>query len=110
MATFIRGDQLSPALRTEVLRRYVHRWTHENARQTYGGKCPGCEQSTRNGRIVTGGAPGIPVKVWTRAEWHAYHVPLITDDQWLAAHSFAVTMGGRLSERQKYAQPAGLGS
>lgn len=75
------------------------------ARRT-GGRCPGCEQSTRGGRIVTGGAAGIPVKEWMRDAWHAYHVPLTSDAEWLKAHAFKVTAAGKLDGRQRSALPA----
>jgi hypothetical protein len=97
----IRGDKLTAAQRAEVLRTYVHRWTHENAKQTYGGKCPGCEQSTCNhGHIVTG------TKVWTRDEWHAYHVPLVTDEQWLKEHAFHFIKDGSRLSGAGHAEPA----
>ncbi len=111
----IRGDKLNATQRAEVLRAYIHRWTHENAKQTYNGECPGCMQSTRNGQIVTGvKKPGIcqtPLKVWTREEWHAYHVPLTTDNEWLKRHAFHFTKdGSRLSEKHHHAEPAYLAS
>lgn len=107
----IRGNQLSPTLQRDVLARYVHRWTIENARQTYEGACPACAQSTRIGPsgepIVLTGVPG-QYRVWTVAEWHAYHVPLTTDREWLAAHAFAVTRTGQLDRRSRHAHPASL--
>jgi hypothetical protein len=101
----IQGSKLNATLRAEVLQRYVHRWTVENMRQTYKGKCPACEQAGRNGRIITGGDANHPLKEWTRAEWHEYHVPLETDDQWLSKHGFEVMKSGRLSEKQTHAEP-----
>ncbi len=102
--TIIRGDQLSPQLRAEVLRRFVHRWTHENARQTYGGKCPGCAQA---GNLPRHTAPkGKLGRRYTLAEWHAHHTPLVSDAQWMSEHSFHVTAEGKLSERHHYAEPA----
>lgn len=102
-ATLIKGVDLTPAQRAEVLRAYVYRWTFENARQSYRGKCPGCEQSTRSGLIITG--PKEAPKIWTRAEWHAYHTPLISDDQWLRQHAFHfLADGSRLSHAQTHAE------
>lgn len=98
METWKLGSELNSSAQAEAKARFVHRWTHENARQTYGG-CPGCEQATQGGRIITGGAPGIPLKEWTREEWHAYHVPLMTDEQWLANTQFAVNKDGSLNAR-----------
>lgn len=86
----IRGDRLSAPLRAEVLARYVHRWTHENARQSYRGECPACAQS-----------PDRP-----REAWHAYHLPLISDQEWLRAHAFRVTKSQRLDQRSRWALPA----
>lgn len=111
MSMCMRGDHLGPALRAEVLRRYVHRGTHENARQTYGGKCPKCAQATdpRTGLIITGdGRKGRPpLKRWTVAEWHKYHVPLISDAEWLKQHGFYVTKAGVLDARRKRAEYLG---
>lgn len=105
----IPGPSLNPKQRALVLRAYVYRWTHENARQTYNGCCPGCEQSAPF-PMVTGvrhpKAGETPERTWTRAEWHAYHMPLTTDDAWLAAHAFHfVKDGSRLSARHRHAEP-----
>ena len=95
----IRGDRLTDRQRAEVLRVFVHRWTVENTRQTYGGKCPACVQ---NRRIVERDqALGV--------SWHARHAPLTTDQEWLAAHAFHFLKdGSRLSGRTRYAVPAFL--
>jgi hypothetical protein len=110
MSRYVRGDKLPHRLQREVLAKYVHRWTHENASQTYGGRCPGCVQARHEGRIVTGvenpGPAEKPVRVWAEAEWHAYHTPLVSDEQWLREHAFAVNKDGTLSEKQSYAEPA----
>ena len=94
----IKGDKLNDKQRREVLERFVHRWTHENAKQTYGGRCPACEQ-----RRLTGGTDdvnGVP--------WHDYHQPLTTDAEWLAAHAFYVTKKGKFARNRHFAQPAFL--
>ena len=98
-AIYRRGDHLPPRLQAEVLRRYVHRWTIENARQTYGGRCPACAQHTGPGEIVPPGQT-------TPIPWHVYHAPLTTDLAWLRAHAFAVTRGGELDGRVRHAAPA----
>ena len=87
----IRGDKLTPAQRAEVLRVFVHRWTHENARQTYGGRCPGCVQS--------------PMKA--NGAWHQNHAPIVSDDEWIASHAFHfIANGSRLNARRHHAEPA----
>jgi hypothetical protein len=109
-AMLIKGSQLTSSQRQQVLAAFVHRWTHENAKQTYGGDCPACRQATRDGQITTGVKnPGLmerPLQVWTRAEWHAYHMPLTTDAEWINAHSFHFTAdGSRLMANRHHAEP-----
>jgi hypothetical protein len=107
----IAGDKLNSSQRQQVLNAFVHRWTHENAKQSYGGQCPACAQATRGGQIITGvNNPGInesPLKAWTKKEWHAHHAPLTTDELWVKAHAFHfVADGSRLMENRKHAEPA----
>jgi len=93
-----RGDRLTAALRRQVLAAFVHRWTHENAKQTYNGRCPACVQQRQcGGDMVVDGKP-----------WHEYHVPLVTDQEWLREHAFHVTVNGRLSARHKHCESAFL--
>lgn len=99
----IRGDKLPHRLQREVLAAYVHRWTIENARQTYHGECPACAQTGGFPYICGEALPNGPIK-HTRESWHAYHVPLTTDAEWLAAHAFHVTKRGELD----HAEPACL--
>lgn len=89
MSNTLYGNQLSATERSKALGRFVYRWTHENAQQTYGGKCPACEQSSR--RYGNGSM--------TRTQWHAYHAPLISDAEWLESTAFTVTKTGELDER-----------
>jgi hypothetical protein len=104
----IKGLDLTPAQRAQVLAAYVHRWTVENAQQTYYGLCPGCEQSQP---FPLGTITGTTRRVFTRAEWHAYHALLTTDDRWLAEHAFHfVKDGSRLHGNKPHAEPAYLGS
>jgi hypothetical protein len=98
-AKLIQGSALNGEQRAEVLARFVHRWTHENARQTYNGCCPGCEQSKRSNGMYAAGT-------MTREQWHAYHVSLVSDAQWLADHAFYVNKDGTLSERYNHCEPA----
>lgn len=82
----ITGSKLNPRQRSQVLFAFVHRWTHENSRQSYGGRCPACVQS------------GLD---------HAYHAPIISDEQWLNEHAFHfVKDGSRLSARHSACEPA----
>ncbi len=84
----ILGSQLTPRQRDEVLRAFVHRWTFENAHQTYRGRCPACVQSGMSD------------------EWHTQHIPLMSDADWLVRHAFRfVKDGSRLSVRHRYAEP-----
>ena len=87
--TYTLGSSLLSSTRADVLRRFVHRWTHENAKQTYGGRCPACEQSTN--------------AAMSREAWHAYHAPMVSDTEWLAAHSFVTRKDGSLDNRYKMA-------
>jgi hypothetical protein len=87
----IRGDKLTEKQKTEVLRTFIHRWTFENAQQTYGGKCPACQQ----------GRPGIGV-----VEWHAHHAKLIPDREWLFLHAFHFTKDGTKLMIRRHAEPA----
>ncbi len=80
----VAGTALTPAQRRLVCAAFVHRWTHENATQTYGGKCPACEQCGRFPYVCGEALPNGP-HVYTREEWHAYHTPLTTDAEWIAA-------------------------
>ncbi len=99
----ITGAKLTPEQRKMVLGAFVLRWTRENSRQTYGGKCPGCVQSEPFPKVT--GSKGER-RVWERAEWHAYHRPITTDAEWLTSHAFHFTADGtRLSERHSHAEP-----
>jgi hypothetical protein len=84
---YILGSKLSRSQQSQVLSAFVYRWTFENALQSYGGKCPACEQSKRI--------------------WHGDHAPLTTDAKWLAEYAFCfVSDGSRLSNRTKMAVPS----
>lgn len=96
----IRGDYLPPELKRQVLAAFVHRWTHENAQQTYGGRCPACVQQQQ-----CVGRQKVQGKEWREADWHAYHKPLVSDAEWLRSHVFHVTNRGTLSARHKWAEP-----
>ncbi len=98
----INGTALTPVQRKYVLAAFVHRWTHENARQTYDGKCPGCQQ-INGGRFPAVTGPLGNRKVWEREEWHAYHRPLETDEQWLASHAFWFKDNGDVAHSRRYA-------
>lgn len=94
----IRGDQLTDRQREEVLRVFVLRWTHENAKQTYHGRCPACEQA-RACRVFP-----LPY-----SGWHARHAPLVSDVEWLQVHAFHFLKdGSRLMANKRYTEPACL--
>lgn len=109
MPRLIRGDNLNDAQRRLVLAAFVHRHTHENAKQTYRGQCPACAQAGRKGwPYVCGEALPDGPRVYTREQWHAYHAPLTTDAEWLASYSFWFTSDGkRLSESHNHCEPIG---
>jgi hypothetical protein len=92
----VRGDQLTFYQHRQVLAAFVHRWTFENARQSYGGLCPGCVQQRRcGGKMTVNGRP-----------WHEYHAPLTTDTEWLKRYAFHFTKDGRrLKVNRHHAEP-----
>jgi hypothetical protein len=95
----IRGSDLNAAQRRQVLNAFIYRWTHENARQNYRGQCPGCVQNRRPASR----------RQMSETEWHAHHLPLISDEQWLAEHAFHFTAdGSRLARNRQHAEPAHL--
>ena len=92
----IKGSDLNPRQRELVLNQFVHRWTHENANQTYGGECPACAQQRQCGGAME--VDGHP--------WHEHHLPLMSDDAWVRDHAFYfVKDGSRLMEK-RHAEPA----
>ncbi len=94
----IKGSALNAQQRKLVFAAYVHRWTHENAQQTYGGKCPACVQCGGNyaQRVV-------------EKSWHEHHAPLTTDQEWLDTHAFHFTKDGkRLMANRRWAEPVYL--
>jgi hypothetical protein len=90
----VRGDRLTASVRKAVLASFVHRWTHENAHQSYGGRCPACVQHRQCGG--------------NSEPRHDYHVPLVTDEEWLRDHAFYVTTRGTLSAHHNHCEPAFL--
>lgn len=103
----ITGDQLNDQQRRQVLAAYVHRWTHENAKQTYQGRCPACVQSGGDHEVVL--PPGQAGAGEVRKRWHDQHLPMVSDREWLAAHAFHfVKDGSRLHGRYQHAEPAYL--
>jgi hypothetical protein len=100
----IKGSALNAHQRNLVLAAFVHRWTHENAAQTYGGKCPACAQSSNPGTITL---PDDSPTGSITLSWHDYHHKLTTDQEWLDAHAFHFTKDGkRLMANRRHAEPA----
>ena len=95
----IKGADLTSAQRSAVLAAFVHRHTVENAKRR-GVPCILCD---RRWPYVTG--PRGDRKVWERAEWHAYHVPAVTDQQWIRDHAFSFLKDGSRLTLHGYAQP-----
>jgi hypothetical protein len=75
----VRGSDLTPAAKRQVLGAYGYRWTVENERRA---------------------------REWFHSSGHEPpRAALVTDAQWLADHSFAITSRGELSLRDKWAAP-----
>jgi hypothetical protein len=91
----VRGDKLHPDARKEALSRYVHRWTHENSKQNYGGKCPACVQ----------GASHAAKNGMSQEQWHNHHDPMTSDHEWMKSHAFHVKKNGMLSNKHHNAEP-----
>lgn len=110
MSTLTRGDQLPSHLQHEVLARYIHRWTHENAQRSYNGQCPACRQAGFPAAKVYIAGQALPdgPTYYTQAQWHVYHRPMVSDQDWLKQHAFYITKAGRLDARRTHAEPACL--
>jgi len=90
----IKGSTLNAKQREQVRAAFVHRHTVENGQRF----AEGCTLCHYRGDSLTGK---------TLAEWHAYHVPETTDDQWIADHAFHfVRDGSRLHARRNVAERA----
>lgn len=77
---YIRGDRLSRTARSQVLARYIYRWTTDNPHRA---------------------------QAWGKLKPSSHpRIPLVTDDEWLRDHSFAVRADGKLDERVRHAAPA----
>lgn len=98
MPTLILGTKLARRTREEVLRAFPYRQTHENARRR-GVACVSCDDQRRHG------GPMVMQRNGESISWHDYHVPQISDAQWLQAHAFWVNRDGSLTER-RHAEPA----
>jgi len=101
----IRGTDLSSRQREQVLSAFPYRWTHEAGRRWYGGQCPACAQSPhpfKPGRNFT--EAGKRGAAMSQAEWHAYHAPVVSDDEWVRQHAFNFNKDGTLGRGS--AQPS----
>ena len=77
----IKGSNLSPAQRRMVLDAFVYRWTSENPQRE---------------------------RAWANATSRPT-VPLVSDDEWIAAHAFHFTTdGSRLMRNRQHAEPSFL--
>lgn len=81
MARLIKGIDLTPSQKAQVLRSFIYRWTADNHQRE------------------AAWAHSVP----NRLEWP--RIPLITDYEWLTRYSFYFTPVGRLSEKQTWAEP-----
>lgn len=75
----VKGNNLNPKTRAEVLRAFIYRWTTGNQRRAEAWK--GLDTPT---------------------------IPLQSDEQWLAEHAFHVNKDGRLAANRHHAEPAFL--
>ena len=82
----VRGDQLTPAARTAVLRAFFYRWTSDNPRRA----------EVYAPLTALGHQPPT--------------APLVSDEEWLREHSFWIKKDGTLSTSRRYAEPAFLAS
>jgi hypothetical protein len=103
----IKGSDLTSRQREQVLAAFVHRDTIENARR-HGVACMNCA-NIRSWPYVTGQALPDGPHVWTRAQWHKYHISkgaiATTDQEWLRKHAFHfVKDGSRLHARRHAAE------
>ena len=81
MPELVRGTDLSPLARAEVLKVFVYRWTVENPNRE---------------------------RAWKGAKLHAPTMALVFDDEWLKDHAFWITKAGRLARNRQHAEPASL--
>lgn len=93
----IAGRDLTEPQRRQVLAAFVHRWTNENAAQTYGRRCPACVQRYQCEPEAATEVNGVP--------WHDYHAPLTSDSNWLLAHAFHFTKAGDMDPRIHQCEP-----
>jgi len=96
----LKGSVLNDWQRRQVLDAFMYRPTHEAGRRWYGGRCPMCATNPhpyKPGRNYT--EAGRKGAAMSQEEWHAYHIPIISDTEWLAKHAFKFTKDGRLAVR-----------
>ena len=90
----VKGTDLTPQQRQEVLGDFTNRWTFENSRKRYGERCIACfQQEKHGGDMVINGKP-----------WHQVHVPLVSDEEWLRTHSFYISDNGHLAKSIDYCE------
>lgn len=74
----IKGTDLSPSQRRQVLESFSYRWTSDNPQR---------------------------IAAWNVTKLKHPTIPLISDEAWLARYSFYFTGAGQLSRRKTYAEP-----
>jgi hypothetical protein len=91
----VRGSNLTPSQRTEVLQAFIYRWTRDNRRraEVYG-RCPVCG--------VLGGEPEPTLQRPDRLGCRQHHpvISLQSDAEWLASYRFPITKAGNLAMRR----------
>ena len=88
---WIRGDELTLPQQAHVLSAFVYRWTYENARERYCGRCPACVQYEA----------GNETRLIHKRAMHEIHSHLLLrDSACLAKRTFRfIKDGSRLSLR-----------
>ena len=82
----IRGENLTPEMKKQVLNAFPYRWTTGNSQRVSYYKCDKCDISN-------------PYVNTESSEGHNHPtIPLITDKQWINDHSFYFTNDGRLAK------------
>lgn len=95
---WIKGSELTPSQRKDVLNAFPYRWTYENSQRTQAYKpCPLCDIRD-------------PYVNPQSSEGHNHPtIPLIHDDEWLSQYAFHfVKDGSRMANNTHFCKPVSL--